>query len=81
MFERPQSGQRAVLVHLEFPAPDFESDRREFEELPRSAGAEVLSVVSGSRQQPDAGLFIGSDQEEQKPPADRPEGAQTSEIR
>lgn len=60
MFERPQSGQRAVLVHLEFPATDFESDRREFEELARSAGAEVLSVVGGSRQKPDAGLFIGS---------------------
>lgn len=60
MFERPQSGQRAVLVHLEFPATDFESDRREFEELARSAGAEILSVVGGSRQKPDAGLFIGS---------------------
>ena len=60
MFERPQSGQRAVLVHLEFPATDFESDRREFEELARSAGAEILSVIGGSRQKPDAGLFIGS---------------------
>jgi GTP-binding protein HflX len=60
MFERPQSGQRAVLVHLEFPSTDFESDRREFEELARSAGAEILSVVGGSRQKPDAGLFIGS---------------------
>lgn len=60
MFERPQSGQRAVLVHLEFPTTDFESDRREFEELARSAGAQVLAVVGGSRQKPDAGLFIGS---------------------
>lgn len=60
MFERPHSGQRAVLVHLEFPSTDFESDRREFEELARSAGAEILSVVGGSRQKPDAGLFIGS---------------------
>ena len=60
MFERPQSGQRAVLVHLEFPSTDFESDRREFEELARSAGAEILAVVGGSRHKPDAGLFIGS---------------------
>jgi GTP-binding protein HflX len=60
MFERPQSGQRAVLVHLEFPATDFDSDRREFEELARSAGAEILSVVGGSRQKPDPGLFIGT---------------------
>ena len=60
MFERPQSGQKAVLVHLEFPGSDFISDRREFEELARSAGAEVLTVIGGSRQRPDAGLFIGS---------------------
>lgn len=60
MFERPQPGQRAVLVHLEFPSTDFESDRREFEELARSAGAEILAVIGGSRQKPDAGLFIGS---------------------
>lgn len=60
LFERPPSGQRAVLVHLEFPRTDFESDRREFEELARSAGAAIHTVVGGSRVKPDAGLFIGS---------------------
>lgn len=60
LFERPQSGQRAVLVHLEFPRTDFESDRREFEELARSAGAQIHAVIGGSRVKPDAGLFIGS---------------------
>jgi len=60
MFERPRSGQKAVLVHLEFPRTDYEPDRAEFIELARSAGAEVLEVFGGSRQQPDAGLFIGS---------------------
>lgn len=60
MFERPKSGQRAVLVHLQFPSADFDSDRQEFEELARSAGAEVLATIGGSRQKPDAGLFIGS---------------------
>jgi GTP-binding protein HflX len=60
MFERPQSGQKAVLVHLEFPATDFDSDRREFEELARSAGAEIVAVIGGSRRRPDAGLFVGS---------------------
>ncbi|MGQ0697905.1 MAG: ribosome rescue GTPase HflX [Panacagrimonas sp.] len=58
--ERPPTGQRAVLVHLEFPRSDFESDRREFEELARSAGAKIHSVIGGSRVKPDAGLFIGS---------------------
>nr|WP_199720633.1 ribosome rescue GTPase HflX [Stagnimonas aquatica] len=58
--ERPQGGQKAVLVHLELPGSDFESDRREFEELARSAGAEIVAVIGGSRQRPDAGMFIGS---------------------
>jgi GTP-binding protein HflX len=65
MFERPKSGQKAVLVHLEFPATDFDSDRREFEELARSAGAEIIAVIGGSRQRPDAGLFIGSGKAEE----------------
>jgi GTP-binding protein HflX len=60
MFERPQPGQKAVLVHLEFPSTDFDSDRREFEELARSAGAEIVAVIGGSRRRPDAGLFVGS---------------------
>ncbi|PTU31056.1 ribosome rescue GTPase HflX [Stenotrophobium rhamnosiphilum] len=65
MFERPKSGQKAVLVHLEFPSTDFDSDRREFEELARSAGVEILSVIGGSRQTPDPGLFIGSGKAEE----------------
>ncbi len=60
MFERPRGGQRAVLVHLEFPGADFESDRQEFIELARSAGAEITSVIGGRRETPDAGLFVGS---------------------
>ena len=60
MFERPQTGQRAVLVHLQFPRSDFDSDREEFIELARSAQAEIVSVIGGSRQVPDAGLFVGS---------------------
>jgi len=60
LFERPPSGQRAVLVHLQFPRTDFESDRREFEELARSAGAQIEAIVGGSRVKPDPGLFVGS---------------------
>ncbi len=60
LFERPPSGQRAVLVHLEFPHTDFASDRREFEELAVSAGAEIYTVIGGSRVKPDSGLFVGT---------------------
>ena len=60
MFERPKAGQKAVLVHLEFPGCDFESDRQEFLELAASAGALVSAVIGGSRRLPDSGLFVGS---------------------
>ncbi|WP_028007820.1 ribosome rescue GTPase HflX [Solimonas flava] len=60
MFERPKAGQKALLVHLEFPGADFESDRQEFIELARSAGAEIIDVIGGSRRDPDPGLFVGS---------------------
>lgn len=42
------------------PGGDFESDRSEFEELCRSAGAEICAVLGGARQRPDPGLFVGS---------------------
>ncbi|MBV8063175.1 MAG: GTPase HflX [Nevskia sp.] len=54
------STQKAVLVHLEFPGTDFEADRAEFLELARSAGAEAVAVIGGSRDRPDAGLYAGS---------------------
>ena len=54
-----------MLVHLDFNTGDFESDRIEFEDLARSAGAEVVAVLGGSRQKPDAGLFIGSGKAEE----------------
>ncbi|HVT35716.1 MAG TPA: GTPase HflX, partial [Nevskiaceae bacterium] len=60
MFERPRSGQRAVLVHLEFPRADFDSDRREFIELASSAGADIVTVIGGVRRVPDAGTYAGS---------------------
>ena len=47
-------------MHLEFPGTDFEADRAEFLELARSAGAEAVAVLGGSRDRPDAGLYVGS---------------------
>lgn len=47
-------------MHLEFPGTDFEADRAEFLELARSAGAEAVAVIGGSRDRPDAGLYAGS---------------------
>lgn len=65
MFERPQAGERAILVCLGFHgAPDPE-ELREFQELVRSAGADPLALVSGQRHAPDRRLFVGSGKAEE----------------
>lgn len=49
MFERPQAGERALLVHVETGGKDFDA-RSEFELLSKAAGADTaLSVVSRIR--------------------------------
>lgn len=58
MFERPDSGERAILVHLNLQAS--QEDLNELKELARSAGAEPVHVVGGSRYRPDPKYFIGS---------------------
>jgi GTP-binding protein HflX len=52
--------QKTVLVHLEFSGTDFEADRVEFIELARSAGLDVVGVIGGKRDRPDAGTYAGS---------------------
>ena len=60
MFERPRSGEKAVLVHQSLQGPPDPDDLEEFIELSRSAGAEPLAVVTAQRRSPDSRLFIGS---------------------
>lgn len=59
MFERPQSGERAILVHASTDGLPDESEREEFAELARSAGAAIASELLISRRRPDARFFIG----------------------
>ncbi len=59
MFERPQSGERAVLVHASPEGLPDESERGEFAELARSAGAVIVGELTSSRRNPDARFFIG----------------------
>ncbi|MDY6919118.1 MAG: ribosome rescue GTPase HflX [Pseudomonadota bacterium] len=59
MFDRPQSGERAVLVHIEFPQESECEDLQEFEMLVDSAGARRLGVLTGSRASPNPRFFIG----------------------
>lgn len=59
-FERPGGGERAILVHLESQDPASREDPQEFQELARSAGAEVVGFVTVGRHQPSAKFLIGS---------------------
>ena len=60
MFERPDVGERAILVHIEFSAYDEIEDLDEFRELVWSAGVEPVGVVTGTRKQPSSRLFVGT---------------------
>ncbi len=76
MFDRPDSGDNALLVHIDIAqwrsaaarsghapaeyATDIDDEREEFIELARSAGLNVMEVVTGSRSKPSARHFIGS---------------------
>jgi len=59
LFERPQSGERAVLVHTGPDGLPEESEREEFAELALSAGAVVAAELMTSRKRPDPRYFIG----------------------
>ena len=59
MFERPDVGERAVLVHIDFSSRSEGEDLGEFRELVTSAGVEPAATVTGSRNQPSSRLFVG----------------------
>ncbi|HND99119.1 MAG TPA: GTPase HflX [Plasticicumulans sp.] len=65
MFERPRAGERAVLVHLALNAQIDPREQAEFEELAKSAGADIVGQVSGTRRAPDARYFVGSGKAEE----------------
>jgi len=64
LFERPQGGEKAVLVHIDFQEHD-PAALAEFRELVESTGAEVVAVVTGKRHAPDRKLFVGSGKAEE----------------
>ena len=74
MFERPDTGDKALLVHIDIRqrprnahgktsvsanVSDLDAERAEFRELATSAGLEVLDTVVGRQQRPIARHFIG----------------------
>ncbi|MBL8442533.1 MAG: GTPase HflX [Zoogloeaceae bacterium] len=60
MFDRPVSGERAVLVQLDLNQGMLDERLSEARLLVESAGASVEAVVGGRRARPDPALFAGS---------------------
>lgn len=59
MFERPNAGERAILVDLDFGLiHEDEGGAREFIELARAAGALPLATITGKRDKPEAKYFL-----------------------
>ena len=58
MFDRPDSGERAVLVHLTMRSG--QEDLLELKELAKSAGTDPIYVVTGTRKRPDSKYFVGT---------------------
>lgn len=65
MFERPPSGQAAVIVHIAFGVDEYDEADREFRELVESAGADVVDRIGGSRKVPDPRYFVGGGKAEE----------------
>ncbi|HEX6260870.1 MAG TPA: ribosome rescue GTPase HflX [Woeseiaceae bacterium] len=59
MFERPRSGERAILVHATPGGAPDTLEREEFAELATSAGAVVVDQLVSRRKSPDSRYFIG----------------------
>ena len=60
MFDRADIGDRAILVHMDVQDEMFREDLNEFKELVTSAGAEIVDIVTTSRNKPEVKYFVGS---------------------
>ncbi len=60
LFDRPQVGERAIVVHVDFDGVGLEEAVSEFVTLAKSAGADVLRTVVAHRSAPDPRYFLGS---------------------
>lgn len=60
MLERPETGERALLVHLKARDPRLTADLCEFRELALSAGAIVIDTVICNSDSPNPKFLLGS---------------------
>ena len=66
MFERPRSGERALLVRIGLGAQVDPEDLEEFSQLAVSAGAQPVATVTGRRERPEPRFFGGSGKAEER---------------
>ncbi len=65
MFERPQSGERTLLVQVSLEFLLSKSDQQEFKELARSAGATIIDSLHVIRKIADSKYLIGKGKAEE----------------
>jgi GTP-binding protein HflX len=65
LLERPERGERAVLVRIGLGAAPDALELEEFDALARSAGAAPVATVTGTRRTPEPRFFIGSGKAEE----------------
>ncbi len=65
MLERPENGERALLLHIGLRTSCDEDEVQEFGALAASAGADVVDEMEARRDRPTPRLFIGSGKAEE----------------
>lgn len=60
MLERPNAGEKAILVQNHLPGQTDAASLQEFAELARSAGATVVGVIESARASPDPKYYVGT---------------------
>jgi len=65
LFDRPGTGERAILIHVDINEECQRENLAEFRELSASAGADALFEFTSSCQTPNAKLFIGKGKAEE----------------
>ncbi|MFN7096404.1 MAG: ribosome rescue GTPase HflX [Gammaproteobacteria bacterium] len=65
LFDRPERGETAILVHVNFGNRSLDEDLLEFEQLALSAGASPADIIVANRHDPDAKFFVGKGKSEE----------------
>jgi len=65
LLERPQSGERCLLLHVGVKRRCYDDEIAEFRALAFSAGAQVVGDIQARRDRPDPRLFVGQGKAEE----------------